>query len=194
MTRPRRHRSAQFLFGAVSLVAAASCNSPAAQLPPILRGTQTLTVDCIAVLGTMPPSARTPLASVPYSGAPRDKTIADLTDDELIQLVDFDDCVGQNGFGRNCYDTPPKFVQEVPAIIAGAARTCYPTQIDDPSAPPYDYSREADMYVYRNQYGSCPVGPMEDCFRERAVQPWGVEDQALWAPDCYSTAIFNCVF
>jgi len=55
-------------------------------------------VDCVAVLGSPPPSAQTPLAGLPYSGVPRDKLIGELTDDELGRLCDFDQCLFENGY------------------------------------------------------------------------------------------------
>lgn len=171
---------------ALVLVGASCSSGPAAEPTPLLVGPQTVHVDCVAVLGAMPSSAPIPLASVPYSGVARDKYIGDLTDNELGHLCDFLACLRNNGYGNSCYGSGdgPKFRPELSAPLYQATLTCYPIQIDDPSAAPRDYSRESQMYNYRNQFGTCLVGVWEDCFRETLFEPLGAEYPSVWAPAC----------
>jgi len=138
----------------------------------------------------MPGSALTPLAGVPYSGVPRQKHVGDLNDDDLAQLADSLACLNLNGYGRDCYlpSDGAKYITNDPACIGGW--TCHPTEVEDPATPPYDYSRESVMYVYRNQFSACPVAVLEDCGRERVSIPVGAQSLVFWTPDC--TALDQC--
>jgi hypothetical protein len=139
----------------------------------------------VAVLGAPPESTRTPLAGIPYSGVARDKVVADLSDAELAHLTDFLTCLGRNGYSGYCYGpltmkyvdvAVPPFHSEAPAAISGDLTTCIPSPL-----PPYEHSREGNMYIYRNQYGACQVAVIEDCERETVAAP---APNNLWAPDC----------
>jgi hypothetical protein len=80
----------------VASTCVAACGGSEASLS---RGTWA--IDCVAVVGA-PVSELTPLSAVPYSGVPRDKLISELTDDELLRLSDFLQCITGNGYHYVC--------------------------------------------------------------------------------------------
>ena len=177
---PHVRATATWLFFAVACGA-----EPGPTTPPLLSGPQTTKIDCVAVMGALPTFPATPLAAVPYSGAPRHKRIGDLTDEELGSLCEFLVCLGSNGYGRACYHDGQQFQANVPDLLLGSLpiETCYPVALNDPTDMTLG-SRESCMYIYRNQFAACDVGPWEDCFREYHAEPVGAFNRSLWAPDC----------
>lgn len=136
---------------------------------------ETYQVDCIAILGfpgPMPASQRIPLDAIPFSGAPREKLFGAVSDADLGKLCDFEACLNVNGYRRACYADPNNhsgpfgvFRLETAAILTDRVKTCYATPggAIDPNP-----SRESCIYVYRKQFGDCPVDLWEDCDRENA--------------------------
>lgn len=171
----------------LAFVGAAACGSNNQTLD---SGAATWRIDCVAVLGAPPPSARTPLEGIPFSGLPRDKLLADLTPDELDHLCEFDACMGTNGFLRDCYtggtSTPGGFQQETVDLVSGFLLTCYQqTDLIDNDTHQYGYPTLEDARsIYHQYYGTCHVGSWEDCVREKTSDPFGTN---TWAPDCATT-------
>jgi len=166
---------------AAALFGAADCNVDGSTAgAPGTSGTWS--IDCVAVLGAPPASARTPLAGTPYSGVPRDKLISELSDQELAQLCDFDACLRYDGYSRKCYTGGPSFQLEAPPVVSDAMLTCEPTAagvVQDS----WD-NRENCMSTYRNYFATCHVGSWEDCLREASSDPLAA---ATWGPDCATT-------
>lgn len=154
-----------------------SCGGPGVAAPA------SDTVDCVRVLGAPPPSARMPLDGVPFSGVDRTKRIADLSDQELAALCDFDVCTRTNGYGRTCAENGQAgFELQTAEVIADAVQTCVPAA---PSQKQTSYeSRASCIEIYRQYYRACHVGSWEDCLREIASDPLGA---SAWGPDCKTT-------
>lgn len=158
---------------ACSNVAMAGCGPPPSD-PPVTRATPS--VDCVAVLGAIPATiAQTPLAGIPYSGVAREKLIADLGDQELGHLCDFDVCMRVDGYLRNCFSHPddPRFQLETLPLVARAMATCYPNPNPSDGRDDVAGTRDECMSIYRNYFAKCHVGPWEDCIRESASAPIG---------------------
>ena len=176
-------RAPMQIAAAISLIAACgSANAP---------NEGTWMVDCVAVLGAPEGMTQTPLAGVPYSGAPRDKRIGDLTDDELGKLVDFDVCLDYDGYRVNCCTNTgcpyapagdpqigPFRLETVP-VLADAVSTCGLA----PGVDAYFPSREDAMSLYRSTFAGCHVSFWEDCEREFASAPYGAPNPDV-GPDC----------
>lgn len=173
-----------------ALAAVGACTAMcSSQRPP--SGSDVRQLDCVAVLGIAGPSAHLPLAAMPYSGAPRDLRIGDLTDDELGALCDFDVCLG-NGYRHECCSAkfgcvPPAALGDEPSrsfelntvpLLASFVYSCYPVPADEAGLP----SRESCLTVYRNTFAGCHVGAWEDCSREIAADP--LAGPAGGSPDC----------
>lgn len=114
------------------------------------------------------------LEAVPYSGAPRDRLIGELTDHDLGKLCDFDVCVTENGYRHDfCTDrwcapyVPAGFHLETVPLLADALYTYYTMTADTAGSP----SREECVRLYRNTFGACHVGQWEDCTRQISVLP-----------------------
>ena len=122
----------------------------------------------------MPTTQPIPLASMPYSGAPRDETFGEASDDDLGRFADFEWCLKTNGYRHECYvDTGPdssgtygSFQLETIPLVADSVHSCIVTP--GGSGDSSIQSREQSMAILRSQYGSCHVGPAEDCDREQA--------------------------
>jgi len=134
----------------------------------------TWAIDCMAVVGA-PASELTPLSAVPYSGAPRDKLISELTDEELLRLADFTYCVGSGGYhfvcdhakDRNRLD--PVMRVESPMVLTDYVVSCVRTPDHYMGGSAVLEVREEAPRFFRTYYGSCGVAVFEDCARERAI-------------------------
>jgi hypothetical protein len=150
-------------------------------------------VDCVAVLGIPPPSDQTPLEAIPLSGLPRDRFISALTHDELVTLSDYDACVLNNGYERTWFDsrdantdwsgyptTDPNaalYQDETLACLENLTETVYATPNDElPGASGIIKSelkstldRNERVDLLQNYFGTCQVGPWEDCTRAIAT-------------------------
>jgi hypothetical protein len=179
-------RAAVAIAAAAVLVAA--CGS--ANAPNAPNG-GTWMIDCVAVLGAPTGMTQTPLAGVPYSGAPRNKRIGELTDDELGKLVDFDTCLLDNGYRNDCctynycpYEAPGDppigpFRLETVAVLTDSVSTCSLAEYRDSFSP----SREDGMALYRSTFPACHVSFWEDCQRELASAPYGAPNPDVGS-DC----------
>lgn len=137
-------------------------------------------VDCVAVLGT-PTIGQMTLDAVPFSGLPRDKTIGELTDDEVGHLADYAVCLFGNGYRHDCCSStqcpytvpgdPPigPFRLETIPLLASEVSTCYATTYGESQTP----SREAWVSIYQGTFPNCHVGLYEDCLRESAAGTFG---------------------
>lgn len=184
-----RSRSSWIILAAATIVAVAACGAgPAAP--------ETYAIDCVAVLGMlgqMPLTQKVPPSSMPYSGVPRDKVIADLSDAEIGKLADFETCIVGNGYRHVCYFYKSHVTQgidgsfrlnTVPLIAETSVLDfCYSTQ-GGPSADSI-HSREVWASIMRRQFGDCPVAGWEDCDRENGSGAF----PPPWGPTCAS---FRC--
>ena len=166
------------VFALALYAAALQCSTN--QAPSGSAG-NTWQIDCVAVLGVAGASALMPVEAMPYSGAPRDKRIGELTDDELGKLCDFDTCSGQNGYRHDfctdlsCGSMVGPFRLETVPLLASAMQTWYASSSHNPS-------REQAVQLYRQYFGACHVAQWEDCTREESVDPLG--GISVEAPDC----------
>jgi hypothetical protein len=178
---PTTMRFTSIVNSMLSVAAAMVGCDDSAPAPPIVN-TETWEVDCVAVLGTLPPSAQMPLESIPYSGVARDKRISDLSDEERGRLCDFGVCLRANGYRRRC--GRQQFPLETIDLLYKwnqTPLTCYPIAPDDPGPNDSLYSRESCVALGRTQNIQCTVGLSEDCTRERASNPIGAIG---WGPSC----------
>lgn len=152
--------------GAIA-VALASCDESRTSAT---RGTYA--VDCVAVLGLpsrASPTKPVPLSAIPYSGAPRDSRLDELSDEDLRKVCDLSNCAGALGYGRVCHQggrDDAAFQLESVSLVAGVMSSCSPVHGGPGDA--YGESREDCMDVLRHQFGSCRVRNTEDCSREYA--------------------------
>jgi hypothetical protein len=178
--------------GVVVVTAAlAGCTSGggAAQAPPLAQPTR---VDCVAVLGGMRPNPEVPLASVPLSGVPQDKLIADLTDDEMNRFCDYLTCITQNGYGHGSVETGPKFHPRSPAVLTGGI-SVYPYAYDAGEDLLGQQTRAECADFTRRTWGSCHAGVWEEWVREAQwvptqALPWVMHGMA------YRTMVQECGF
>jgi hypothetical protein len=153
---------------ALAVVGTTSCGTPKAAGPDLS------VVDCVGVLGGLPPFAEEPLTTVPYSGVDRSKLLGELSDDEATRLCNFVACTTANGYGRNCYSSNspfPLFELNTVPILASGVQSCWPSQ---GGVSQYVAASVGDcIETYQTYFSTCHVGPWEDCVRELAWEPFG---------------------
>jgi len=159
---------AMHLLLATGMCVAACGNGDA----PRVNGTWA--IDCVAVVGA-PVSELTPLSAVPYSGVPRDKLISELTDDELLRLSDFLQCITGNGYHYVCDHAKSSgrldsvMRVESPMVLTNYVTSCARTPDNYMGGNNAPEVREEMPRFYRTYYGSCLVGIYEDCNREVGI-------------------------
>jgi hypothetical protein len=140
-------------------------------------GAATWAIDCVAVLGSSQPTPLMPLSTVPVSGLPRDKHIAELSDAELGLFCDFLQCQTVNGYREVCY----RGGTSVLPILSDAVATCRRMPIPYFGSNGDLESREDCIQFYRAYWSRCSVALMEDCGREVAIGLLGASDDR---PSC----------
>jgi hypothetical protein len=123
---------------------------------------------------------------VPYSGAPRDKLIGELTDEELGQLADFTYCVVGNGYHYVQLKARDRRL-EAPAVLTDYVLACFRTPPQYMGWGATAETRGEEVRFLPEYYGASGVGIYEDCIRERAVGKFPVADTPscdAWEQSC----------